>query len=47
MPGYAVVVQASLLFQWNGDRDPTHHIIELKVPFWAEQVPVVAVDTGL
>lgn len=34
-------------FQWNGDGDPTHHIIELKVPFGAEQVPVVAVDTGL
>ena len=34
-------------FQWNGDGDPAHHIIELKVPFWAEQVSVVAVDTGL
>ena len=33
------------LFQRNGDGDPAHHIVELKVPFRAEEMTVVAVDT--
>jgi len=35
------------LFKRNGDGNPAHHIVELKVPFRAEPMTVVAVDTGL
>ena len=37
---------APSLFQRDGDGDPAHHIVELKVPFRAEQMTVVAVDTS-
>jgi hypothetical protein len=45
MFGKGQLLAAPSLFQRNGDGDPAHHIVELKVPFRAEQMTVVAADT--
>jgi hypothetical protein len=36
----------TFLFQRNSDGDSAHYIVEFEVPFRAEQMTVVAVDTG-
>ena len=40
-------ISARLLAERNADHDPTHHVIEFKIPLRARGVCVMASNTGL